>query len=342
MAMEENEVSKASNGGTELVKRGLAQRLEALSPGILDDFQIICSRVRKIEEDKIRLYWLHDLPEDPETNHLSSEESRQRFHHMVFCGEWQYTRYRDYLGIGYDSAKHSVIDNGINPIPLVDKPRDKIRLIYTSTPQRGLAILIPVFKALAEKYDNIELDVFSSFKIYGWDEADSRFEDLFEECRNHPKINYHGFQPNEVVREALQKAHIFAYPSIWMECNSVATMEAMSAGCLVVTPNYGGLVDTTGKLTMMYQGDDDVNVHAQVFANSLDQAIRQAQNISTEPYTKFVKAYADTRFNWDTVVWQWKNLLERLKRQYPDAESRRLPKVEQPDPNVLIYKTERT
>ena len=55
---EENEVSIKSKGGTEMVKRGLAERLPE---GLADDFQVICSRVRKIEEDKIRVYWLHDL-----------------------------------------------------------------------------------------------------------------------------------------------------------------------------------------------------------------------------------------------------------------------------------------
>lgn len=336
MAIEENEISVNSNGGTELVKRGLGERLEKASPGILDDFQIICSRVRELKDDKIRIYWLHDLPEDPETNHLSKKDSRDRFHHLTFCGEWQYNRYRDYLGIGY-SEKHSVIDNGIEPIELLPKPKDEIRLIYTSTPQRGLAILVPVFEALCEKYDNITLDVFSSFGIYGWKESDKPFEDLFEKCRQHPKINYHGFQPNAIVREHLQKAHIFAYPSIWMECNSVATMEAMSAGCLVVTPNYGGLVDTTGKITMMYQGDSDPQVHAQKFYNSLDHAISIAQNEQTVSYTKFVKAYADSRYNWNNVTFQWMTLLTELKHRYADVESRRLPVVSE---NVISYKTD--
>ena len=73
MAFEENEISVNSQGGTESVKRGLASRLD---PKLIEDFQIICSRVRKIEEDKIRVYWLHDLPEDPETNHLKDQIGR--------------------------------------------------------------------------------------------------------------------------------------------------------------------------------------------------------------------------------------------------------------------------
>jgi glycosyltransferase involved in cell wall biosynthesis len=319
MGFDINEISKNSKGGTELLRMELEKRLPE---GLIDDFQIICSRVRQIEDDKIKIYWLHDLPEDPETNHLKDAGSRDRFQQLVFCGNWQYTRYRDFLGVPHD-MKSLVIDNGVTPIPVHEKSKDEIRLIYFSTPQRGLEILVPVFEELCKTHDNIVLDVYSSYSIYGWPDADKRFESVFERCRQHPKINYHGSQPNEVVREALQKAHIMAYPSIWMECNSRAVIEAMSAGLLCVHPNYGGLVDTSGGLNFMYQWDNNINVHANVFAGTLEHAIKVVQNEHTQNYLKLVKMYADTRFNWDRIVPQWVGLLENLKRKYPTPESRK-------------------
>lgn len=318
MAFEENEISLKSQGGTEMMKRGLASRLPS---ELTDDFQIICSRVRELQEDKIRVYWLHDLPEDPETNHLKNKASRDRFHHMVFCGNWQYDRYRTILGVPYDD-RSSVIDTAIDPFPIVEKSKDEIRLIYTSTPQRGLAILVPVFEKLAEKYDNIFLDVFSSFKIYGWEDADKQFEPLYERCRQHPRINYHSFAPNEVVRETLQKSHILAYPSIWLECNSRSVIEAMSAGAMCVHPNYGGLIDTSGGLTYMYQGHQDVNKHAMIFYHILDNAIRNVLKDETQDTLRLTKLYADARFNWDRITQNWIELLTALKANYPDTRSR--------------------
>lgn len=332
MAFEENEISVKSNGGTELVKRKLANRLPS---DLTDDFQIICSRVRDLDESKIRVYWLHDLPEDPETRHLKDKSSRDRFHHLVFCGNWQYDRFRTFLGVPYDETC-SVIDNGIDPFPLVEKSKDEIRLIYTSTPQRGLSILVPVFEKLAEKYDNIVLDVFSSFKIYGWDKADEQFEPLYERCRNHPRINYHSFAPNEVVREHLLKAHIHSYPSIWMECNSVSIIEAMSAGLLCVHPNYGGLIDTAANLTYMYQGNSDINKHANIFYHALDNAISQVNNEDVQQGLRVNKLYADSRFNWDKITSNWVDLLTSLKEQYKTPASRAF--VKSAD-DYFVYKT---
>lgn len=320
MGFDTNEISVNSKGGTELLKMELEKRLPE---GLIDDFQIICSRVRQIEDEKIKVYWLHDLPEDPETNHLRNSESRDRFHQLVFCGQWQYTRYRDYLGVPHDQ-KSLVIDNGVQPIEDHVKPKGEVRLVYFSTPQRGLEILVPVFEELCKKYDNIVLDVFSSYSIYGWHEADKRFEHVFEKCKAHPKINYHGTQPNEVVREALKNAHIMAYPSIWMECNSRAVIEAMSAGLLCVHPNYGGLVDTSGGMNMMYQWDQDINRHANVFAAVLSHAIDTVLSEQTQNYLQLVKTYADTRYSWDRIAPQWIGLLTNLKQMYPTLESRKM------------------
>lgn len=317
-----NEMQQKSNGGTEQTCRMIESNLPQ---DLLEHFQIIPSRVRQIKEDKIRVYHLHDLPEDPETNHLKDESSRERFHKIVFCGNWQYNRYISALGVPQD-GKCAVIETPISPIPFKKKSNDEIRLIYTSTPQRGLALLVPVFEELCKKYDNIYLDVFSSFAIYGWSDADKQFQELFERCKNHPKIVYHGFASNEAVREALQKAHIFAYPSIWQECNSRALIEAMSAGLLCVHPNLAGLSDTSGNLTSMYQFEQDPNVHVNKFYHLIDQAIKIVNNDDTQNYLQFVKSYADNRFNIGKIAFQWEQLLVDLLRAYP-IENRGLPKA---------------
>lgn len=311
-----NELNQNSQGGTEVMVEGMLSRV---NPELLKDFQIIPSRVRELRDDKIRIYWLHDLPGDPETKHLAEPSSRSRFHKIVYCGNWQMAQYQAYLGVPHDQNT-AMIETAIDPIQYVEKSKDEIRLVYTSTPQRGLELLVPVFEALAQKYDNIVLDVFSSFKIYGWPDADTQFESLFERCRNHPKINYHGFAPNAVVREHVQRAHIFAYPSIWPECNSKSLIEAMSAGAMCVHPNYAGLADTAGGLTSMYNWDHDKNIHANMFYQLLDHAISIVNLEQTQNYLKFVKSYADTRFNWSKIATQWEGMLLGLQDQHKDKD----------------------
>ena len=324
MGFDINEISKNSKGGTELMLEGLGKRLD---PTLLEDFQIIPSRVRELDDTKIRVLWLHDLPGDPESEHLKNG-GHEKFHQLVFVSNWQMQQYVAYYKLPW--SKCFVIENAIEPTKRdeINKSTDKIKLIYHTTPHRGLEILIPVFEKLAEKYDNIELDVFSSFKIYGWEHRDEDFKQLFDACRNHPKINYHGTAPNEVIRETLKQSHIFAYPSIWVETSCISLMEAMTSECLCVHPNYGALYETAGGTTMMYQMQDKMHDHANAFYSQLDNAIELLNTQDHEMLRNFKgvqKGYADLRYNWERVTNVWTNLLTNLQRRYPTVESRKNP-----------------
>lgn len=322
---EENEISANANGGTEIAKRKLAGLIK---PELLEQTQIVCSRVRDLEPDKIRIFWCHDLPHDPESKMFADESFRDKFHHFVFISNWQYEQYRTVLGFPY-SQKCTVLESGFEPIEVdwTKKKSNTIRFCYTSTPQRGLNLLIPTFDLFSQKYDNVHLDVFSSFKIYGWDDADKQFEPLYDQIRNHPKMTYHGFTPNDKLKDYLKTAHIHAYPSTWIETSCRAMLEAMSAGLLCVHPNYGALAETSGSLNFMYQGDSDPNIHANIFYQELNSAYQRytEDNDTVIKYLRFVKSYTDNRYHIEKVHGQWESLLDSLVKKYPTPESRALP-----------------
>ena len=305
-------------GGTELMKYGLQKRLPS---ELLDEFQIFVSRIdEELDETKIRVYWLHDLPGDPAAEHLK-DGGWNKFHRLVFASNWQMQAFINYYGIPW--SKCVVLQNAIEPIPHHEKPNDgTIRLAYWSTPHRGLNILVPVFSKLCEKYDNIELDVYSSFKLYGWEQRDEQFEELFEACRQHPKINYHGAIPNEELRKNLEKTHILAYPSIWQETSCITLMEAMSAGITCVHPNFGALYETAAGWTHMYQFNEDLNAHAHAFYQILNGVIENYHDESIRSRAESGASYANVFYNWDMRKWQWEAFLGSLL-----DEPRELPKT---------------
>lgn len=301
-----DELSANANGGTELMKRGLEQRLD---PELLKHFHITASRYRGGDPDKINLYWLHDLPGDPESAHLANG-GWNNFEKLIFVSNWQFQAYQLYYGLPW--YKCIVLQNAIDPIPVTQKSKDKIKLIYNTTPHRGLELVVPVFDALCKRFDNIELDVFSSFKAYGWEERDAPYAELFEMCKQHPKINYHGYQPNEVVRAALAEAHIQAYPSIWSETSCIALMEAMSAGCLCVHPNFAALPETSANWTWMYQWHQDKRDHANMFYGYLSNAIENYWTESVQTRVAGQKSYADVFYGWELRKHQWNALLTSI------------------------------
>jgi glycosyltransferase involved in cell wall biosynthesis len=296
-------VNQRSIGGTETMARNLERRL---APSLLRHFQLIPSRVRGIDATRIPIYWLHDLPEGGESQHLRNG-GWNRFHTLVYVSNWQAQLYEGYFGIPWHKGR--VILNAIEPIAVDTKERDRVRLIYHSTPHRGLELLVPVFERLCQRYDNIELDVFSSFKLYGQEERDSLFEPLFERCRRHPMIHYHGTQPSDVVRAALARAHIFAYPSIWPETSCICLMEAMSAGCLCVHSNFGALYETAANWTFMYQFQEEAASHERLLYENLAIAIDGLWTERLQGRLTLQKTYADTFYSWDTRIAQWEQFL---------------------------------
>ena len=172
--------------------------------------------------------------------------------------------------------------------------------------------MVPVFEQLCQRYDNIELDVLSSFKLYGFEEDDKPYEAIFARCKQHPRITYHGTQPNDVVRAALAQAHIFAYPSIWPETSCLCLMEAMSAGCLCVHSNFGALYETAANWTWMYQYQDDPQAHAQSLYANLTMALDNLWSEGIQTRLARQKSYADYFYSWDTRIVQWNRLLRGI------------------------------
>lgn len=308
--IESNELDRNSMGGTELMKFGLYDRVD---PKLLEKFQIIPSRVRELSETKKRIYWVHDLAQDPEMAHLK-DGGWEKFDAIVCVSHWQKQQIQNFLGV--PSSKLTVLQNAIDPIEFDEKPdtKDGINIIYHTTPHRGLELLVPVMDWVTQTLPDIKwhLDVYSSFEVYGWKERDKEYEELFQKIKDHPNMTYHGYKPNEEVKEALKKAHIFALPSIWQETSCIAMIEAMSAGCLCVHSSLAALPETTSNWTLMYDFTEDMNDHASRHALTLADALRLVDDENMQERLNMQKAYTDGFYDWQTRSKQWEVFLTSL------------------------------
>lgn len=326
-----SDLSKNARGGTELVTIEIEKRVSA---ELLDNFQIFPSRVTAdLDPNKIRILHCHDLADDPSSHHLGNK-GWHKFHRIVFVSNHQMQGYVRRYEIPW--SRCVVLQNAVEPIPAHEKPSDKVRLIYTSTPQRGLNILLPVFRKLREKYEDLELEVFSSFEIYGWKENDKPFEALFDELKKEPGVVYHGAAPNEKVREAIQRSHVFAYPSTWEETSCICLLEAMTGSLLSVHPNLGALYETASNWTMMYQYRQDAGEHAAAHFQVLEDAVAAVRRARTDDGKGVVnhlasqKSYTDAFYSWDVRARQWTQFLESLVSEPRDLEKH-------PDDGMFIY-----
>lgn len=269
-----DELSVNAKGGTELLKERLRSFLLAEHPELLENVDIYFSRVRDFDYSMNSVYYMHDLAEDPEVQHLKRGE--YDFDAKVFVSWWQLEQYRKAGLIKSNEINNIVIPNSINfdqpwtaKFAGVGTENNPIRCIYHTTPHRGLSILVHVFNNLYEHYKargiHIVLDVYSSFKIYGWEQRDEAYDELFRYCRNHSAINYMGTVSNEEIREALEESHVFLFPSIWVETSCLALIEAMASCNVCIHSSLGALPETSGGYTNMYPYIENLDSHASYF-----------------------------------------------------------------------------
>ena len=311
-----DEISANAMGGSEIQAKYLT---EHVSKDLLDKFQIVISRSRELT-DKPKLFWAKETHACPEASKLRNPAFRSQFLRIIQNSDWCREKYHDHFGIPRE--QQHVLKNAIIPskIKLYDKPlfQEKVKLIYSSTPQRGLSILYAVFDELYKEDKNIELNVYSSFDIYGHQSRNIPFLPLFEKCKNHPGINYYGSVSHDELIKATEESHILVYPCIYEESFCTTIMENMSALNLIVTNNFGALPETTAGFALTYDYTSDLQEHAKRFYHALKEGIsvirreKHFEGCDVIDYLNLQKEYVDRLHNWDIRGKQWTEFLQSL------------------------------
>ena len=303
-------------GGTEILKEQLLAQLPEES---LDGINLIGSICHPslVKEDKINILWQHLSYDQPNVRLMQDRKFVDSIDYFIYVSHWQYNRFREIYKI--PEYKSFVIKNATHTFDIVEKQKDnKIKLLYTSTPWRGLAVLIKSIEILNKTREEFEVDIYSSTKIYGsaFEENEKdRFDALFNKCKNTPNVNYLGYADNNAIRAAVQKAHIYTYPSIFEETSCLAVIEAMSAGCHVVTTNYGALPETCGEFATMIEFDSSGQNLIERYAETLNSVIDNYKNNLYKDDLEMQIKYYNKNYSWETRIQEWKNFLNYVRKE---------------------------
>jgi len=266
-----------------------------------------------IEKNKINVLWMHHFVNQEEAKNLGSKEFVDKLDWIIFNSHWNFEKYMYQFKI--PESKSLVIRNAIENISFEEKPKDKISLIYHTTPWRGLANLLKIFKKL--NLDNVELNVCSSTIIYGkkFDStAGKKYEDLFNDCKNAKNINYHGYLENKKIIELLKKIHIFSYPSIWPETSCLAAIESMAAGCNVVTTNLGALYETCSPFATLVNFDRNLDNLEKKFGEVLLNIIKNYWSQENQNKLKLQRETINSTYSWKVRSIEWQNFFNESRK----------------------------
>jgi len=298
-------------GGTELQLGFLHKHVDAK---LLDQVQITTSVPEKIplHPTKVNILWQKNSYDQPNLAPWFKDKSNhKKYDWYVFNSHWNYEKFRMMYGLPTEQC--AVIKNGIVKIQPTQPyiKGEPIKIIHQNTPWRGLNVLLAAMQLV--KNPLITLDVYSSCEVYGKDFAqanDKHYQELYDQAKQLPNVNYIGYKSNEYILEHLQDYKMYVYPSIWEETSCISLLESMAAGLYCITTDYGALFETGAEFPMYIPYSNDYKNLAKRFAYGIHAAAEHLDHSSIQDHLRFQSEYTNRYYNWNKQASSWTVFLQ--------------------------------
>jgi glycosyltransferase involved in cell wall biosynthesis len=187
--------------------------------------------------------WAHHDIDQPAVQSLMKPSVLRQISKFLFVSEWQRDRYCSQFSI--DPADTAVIgspycERALERVGEIGKRFDAPRLIYTSTPFRGLDVLTDAFPIFARRFPEARLTVLSGMELYG-DSNNSTFQPLFDRLGSMPQVECLKPIGKLNLYESLRDANVYSYPSTFAETFCIGALEARLLENAVLLTRTGAL-----------------------------------------------------------------------------------------------------
>lgn len=186
-----------------------------------------------------------------------------------------------------------------------DIKRDPFKLIYSSSPDRGLEVLLHIFPKIDSRAN---LHIFYGFENFGdqsyVDKIMNRIDYLNSKLGN--RIHYHGRVGQDRLAEEFLSSSVWAYPSGFSETFCITALEAMAGGAIPLTSNYWGLTDTVKDGGILIDIKDSSEVLSPVYQKKWIQECNALLNDGQlQDQWRSKGKERVSRFTWEEVANQW-------------------------------------
>ncbi len=265
-----------------------------------------------------KLLWLHDV----NVGDIRYFDGHDRFNEVdaiITPSDWHALHTRRVYG--ESSATPIVIPNGFDRDVFCHSEsdsmaRDPNRMVYASSPDRGLERLLDLWPEIKKQMPNAWLEIF-----YGWDTIDAIINDgaahapqllsfkkrIVEMIENlggkEGGIFWRGRVSQETLSSSLRRASVMPYPANFMETFGIVFVQAMTAGCIPVVPDLGALPDLVGDPHLIISGAPDSESFGERFVEAV---VREAH--ATDGFRRTL-AHSTEQYVWKDIADAWETAL---------------------------------
>ncbi len=191
------------------------------------------------------------------------------------------------------------------------------RFIYSSTPNRGLDIVLQMWPKIREKIKDAELHIF-----YGWNtyykieknnpERMAWMKKIQEKVHNTEGIIDHGRVGQKELAIEQLKSSFWIYPTYFPEIHCITACEMQAAGVIPLTSGYAALAETQQSGISM-SGD----VHSPVWQEQfIEQIVQIVEDKEFQKAEREKAIEVSKQFSWDKVAEEWDRELSQKSNAF--------------------------
>jgi len=307
--------------------------LPQVSPELFQDLDVLVINNQAGEGQKIKnllspgstlILWNHHSYDQPPIQQLKDPADQDSYDGIAFVSNWQRDRFHEHFNT--DPKKAGVMRNAVSNYFLkmfaheesivAHKSKPPI-LAYTSTPFRGLDLLLEVFPRIREAIPGVRLKVFSSMKVYQVEKSQDqlRYGGLYRACQETEGVEYIGSVPQQELAQELKTISVLAYPNTFEETSCISVMEAMASGCWVVTSDFGALSETAAGFGNLIAVDNNWERYKDEFVQATITALRKFQEkdvTDLEAYLRKQVDFVNNSYTWSNRATEWLEWIKAL------------------------------
>lgn len=244
-------------------------------------------------------------------NELTPERARKFSRIVALC-----ETHGQYLRAAHPEVKDRVCvsSNGIKvetieQIAQNPPSRNPFKLIYASSPDRGLETLLHIFRRAHEAIPDLEISLHYGFsnmdrviEHFGPKHQAAQIKDRIFKLMDQPGVTWHGRTGQTELLKAWFSSGIWCHPSNFTETSCITCMEAQACGAIPITQPVWAIAENVRFGTFI-----DGNVDTQLVRA---RYVREILRIASQPELQAeirgeMMNYAQMRFSWEQFVTQW-------------------------------------
>jgi len=261
---------------------------------------------------KFIMLWMHDIPNNPDF----TEERVGRLNKIAVLSEYHKSLLRMQLDNGtfipIPENKIFLTANGIDLIPPINKWKgDTKKMIYCSSPDRGLVYLLRNWPIIKEKVPDATLDIYYGFdifdRIFANNPGRQEWKHKVLAMTKQSGITYHGRVGHKELQDAFGKSGAWAYPTDFGEISCINAMKAQALGAIPVVTNFAALQETV-RNGMKVDVDITTEEGQKEYVTALVKMLKHPKH--QQEIRASMMPWAREKFQWEDIAKDWDDLFK--------------------------------